>query len=190
MTFHFLRRTLISLSRKHEPSVFIDPSSIPLYPLFSSSISTLVTPSEESASLIKDHLITHHNFSLETALKLEKLVLCDPNVLSADLNKSIKIKVKKLEDLGFTDIELASLLCNVSGVLTLPRNADYIASSISVLQSVVCSNVEVIRLLKTCNWFLCSDLNNVLLPNIELMENCGISKLQIRRMIFSFQGFS
>ncbi|XP_010676860.2 uncharacterized protein LOC104892587 [Beta vulgaris subsp. vulgaris] len=220
MSIHNLRRTLIyNLSLKHEPSNLTNLYNFSHFSLFSSSISTLITPTEKLYSEITNYLITHHNFSEESASKtstfltrlkdykssyivldffkksgisstqLEELVLCSPRVLAADVNRRIKVRVERIRELGFSDIDLAEFLCNVPAIITLPRSVNAIVSSISILQSVLCSNSDVIKLLKTCNWFLSNDLDKLLVPNIELMKNCGISEIQIRRTLFNFPRF-
>ncbi|KNA21872.1 hypothetical protein SOVF_039270 [Spinacia oleracea] len=210
MTLHLLRRTLISSSSfKHEPSNLTKLSNFPLF-------STVVTQIRKPTSEITNYLIKNHNFSQETASKtatfltrlkdfkksglvleffekngfsktqLEELVIRDPGVLASDLNKSIRVKFEGIKDLGFSNDELANLLCAAPAILTLPRSGGAIVSSISALQNIVGSNSDVTKLLKVCNWFLNGDLNSNLLPNIELMKKCGISQLQIRQNLFSF----
>ena len=66
---------------------------------------------------------------------------------------------------------------------------DRIAPSISVLKSVVGSNASVVKLLKTSAWFLKTDLQKTMMPNIEFMRSCGISSSQILRCMFSFPRF-
>lgn len=206
MNLHILRRTLTSLSLKHEP-------------LYLSHFSTLVPQTQELSSEITNYLVTRHNFSQKTASKtatsltqlkdyrrsglvidflkeigisntqLEELVSRHPRVLAADLEKRVRVLVKRIMDLGFSNDDLTNLLCDIPTILTITRSVDSIVLAISVLQSVLGSNSDVIKLLKACNWFLSCDLERFLLPNIELMESCGISNLQIRRTLFNFPRF-
>ncbi|CAO2834396.1 unnamed protein product [Amaranthus hypochondriacus] len=215
MILHQLRRTLISLPLKPELSNLTNPSYIPFFSLFS----TLVNSTENSVSEVSKYLITQQEISKETASKssifitqknygtpkfvisffkklgisntqLEAIVLCDPQILSVDVNKSFMAKIDRIKDLGFSNNDLVNLLSNVPGVLTLPRSVDAIADRFSVLLNVVgVSNSDVIRVLKTCNWYLGNDLHKTLIPNIKFLENCGISQLQIRQTLFSFPRF-
>ncbi|XP_021740176.1 uncharacterized protein LOC110706556 [Chenopodium quinoa] len=210
MTLHFLRRTLTSFSLKHESSNFIN---LPNFPFFSTQVTQIEKPNCE----FTNYLITHHNFSQKNASKtatcltpdyknsdlvlgflkskgisgtqLEELVVRHPRVLAVDINKSVGVKVSRIKDLGFSDDELVDLLCSVPIILTLSRSVERVVLAISVLQSILGSNCDVIKLLKLCNWFLNNDLDKSLLPNIQLMEKCGISKLQIRQTLLSFPRF-
>lgn len=67
---------------------------------------------------------------------------------------------------------------------------DGIAPSLSVLKSVLGSNAFVIKLLKTSSWFLKSDLQKSMMPNIEKLRSVGISSSQIVTYVFCFPRFS
>ncbi|TYI88594.1 hypothetical protein E1A91_D04G221000v1 [Gossypium mustelinum] len=66
---------------------------------------------------------------------------------------------------------------------------DRIAPSIFDLKTVLGSNDDVVKLLRTSAWFLKSDLQKTMMPNIEFLRNCGICSSQIVSYVFSFPRF-
>ncbi|RVW65483.1 hypothetical protein CK203_022093 [Vitis vinifera] len=140
-----------------------------------------------------DYLIKRHQFSQETALTaasthLEKTVKRVPRVLSANLDKTIKPKIKIFQDLGCTPTDIAYIISQDPWILNRSAN-NGLMPSIVALQSVMGSNSDVSKVLKICARFLKHDLGKTLKPNIEFMKSCGISTSQIKKVVFSFPRF-
>ncbi|KAL6317440.1 hypothetical protein AAG906_030193 [Vitis piasezkii] len=165
-----------------------------------------------------DYLIKRHQFSRETALTaasvitylkkpeksdsilaflkesgfsqthLEKTVKRVPRVLSANLDKTIKPKIKIFQDLGCTPTDIAYIISQDPWILNRSAN-NGLMPSIVALQSVMGSNSDVSKVLKICARFLKHDLGKTLKPNIEFMKSCGISTSQIKKVVFSFPRF-
>ncbi|XP_065848171.1 uncharacterized protein [Euphorbia lathyris] len=117
--------------------------------------------------------------------QIEYVVKKLPQILSANLEKSIKPKFKVFQDLDFDSSDVAEIICRDPRALT--RSVDNrIAPSILVLKSVLGSNADVCRLLKTRVGLLSNDLKRKMLPNVEYLKSCGMEPLQITKYVFSF----
>ncbi|KAB2045117.1 hypothetical protein E1A91_D01G144500v1 [Gossypium mustelinum] len=95
---------------------------------------------------------------------------------------------KIFQDLGFSTHDVADIVASDPWILTRSVD-DRIAPSISDLKTVLGSNDDVVKLLRTSAWFLKSDLQKTMMPNIELLRNCGICSSQIVSYAFSFPRF-
>ncbi|PPD71016.1 hypothetical protein GOBAR_DD32105 [Gossypium barbadense] len=93
-----------------------------------------------------------------------------------------------LPDLGFSTHDVADIVASDPWILTRSVD-DRIAPSISDLKTVLGSNDDVVKLLRTSAWFLKSDLQKTMMPNIEFLRNCGICSSQIVSYVFSFPRF-
>ncbi|KAB2035384.1 hypothetical protein ERO13_D04G129242v2, partial [Gossypium hirsutum] len=91
-------------------------------------------------------------------------------------------------DLGFSTHDVADIVASDPWILTRSVD-DRIAPSISDLKTVLGSNDDVVKLLRTSAWFLKSDLQKTMMPNIEFLRNCGICSSQIVSYVFSFPRF-
>ncbi|TYH04833.1 hypothetical protein ES288_A08G036500v1 [Gossypium darwinii] len=118
---------------------------------------------------------------------IEAVVKRKPNLLYSSLEKTIKPKFKIFQDLGFSTHDVADIVASDPWILTRSVD-DRIAPSISDLKTVLGSNDDV-KLLKTSAWFLKSDLQKTMIPNIEFLRNCGICSSQIVSYVFSFPRF-
>ncbi|MFQ6654655.1 hypothetical protein Gotur_025553 [Gossypium turneri] len=93
-----------------------------------------------------------------------------------------------LPSVGFSTHDVADIVASDPWILTRSVD-DRIAASISDLKTVLGSNDDVVKLLKTSAWFLKSDLQKTMMPNIEFLKNCGICSSQIVSYVFSFPRF-
>lgn len=121
---------------------------------------------------------------------LETLVKKSPQVISLNLGKSIKPKIKILQDLGFLTSDIADIISADPWILG--RSADAgIAPSVMVLRNILGSTSEVAKVLRNPGFgvYLKCDLEKTMIPNIQMLESCGISKPRIIRNIYSFPRF-
>ncbi|TYG46848.1 hypothetical protein ES288_D11G289600v1, partial [Gossypium darwinii] len=93
-----------------------------------------------------------------------------------------------LPSAGFSTHDVADIVASDPWILTRSVD-DRIAPSISDLKTVLGSNDDVVKLLRTSAWFLKSDLQKTMMPNIEFLRNCGICSSQIVSYVFSFPRF-
>ncbi|KAL6176964.1 hypothetical protein ACLB2K_053596 [Fragaria x ananassa] len=162
-----------------------------------------------------DYLINHHQFSQEAALKasatiaylknpadsdsvlsflkqsgfskthLEGVVQKTPRILCANLDTSIKPKIKIFQDLGFSDSDIADIISCDPWILW--RSADNkLGPALVVLKRILGSNAEVCKFLKLSRRYLQHDLDKSLKANMELLEGFGISSSQLVKCMFRF----
>ncbi|XP_059631416.1 uncharacterized protein LOC132274209 [Cornus florida] len=207
----YICKSLISLSLKNSSHLNKTPVSLFSLLFFSSSPETPIA--------VADYLIDRHKFSPETASKvfsrspnlkrpekigsipsfleeigfsdtnLERVIKHAPQLLSANLELSIKPKFKFFQDLGISSSDIVQMVSNDPRILT--RSVDNrLGPSILALKSVLCSNMDdMSRVLKRSGWFLRSDLAKTVIPNIEFLKSCGISSSQITQCIYNFPRF-
>lgn len=209
-------KTLVSLFFNHSSHIHKPPiacSSLSLS--FLSSYSSSSRPEDVKIKVpLADYSINRHNFSPAAALKassvkkdlkkpensdsvlsflkesgfsdshLQKMVKRVPNVLSASIFDTVKPKIKVFQDLGFSSTDIADVISSDPWILH--RSVDRIVPSILLLRSVLGSNANVTKLLKTLSWFLKCDLEKSMIPNIEFLKSCGVSSTQIVTYVFHF----
>ncbi|MBA0642099.1 hypothetical protein Goklo_026547, partial [Gossypium klotzschianum] len=83
-----------------------------------------------------------------------------------------------LPDLGFSTHDVAYIVASDPWILTRSVD-DRIAPSILYLKTVLGSNDDVVKLLRTSAWFLKFDLQKTMMSNIEFLRNCGICSSEI-----------
>ncbi|OMO57045.1 Mitochodrial transcription termination factor-related protein [Corchorus capsularis] len=199
-------RTLISVSLNRSTRFQKPISCYHISIAFFSSSTT--APSIDFA----DHFIKKHKFSPEVALKvasslnhLKKPDKCDeilsflkengfsvsqiehtvkrmPTLLCGSLDKTIKPKFKIFKDFGFSTHDIADILPANPWVLTKSRHIP----SISILKDVLGSNAAVVKVLKNASWFLTTNLENTVVPNIEFLVSCGVGLPQIVKYLITF----
>ncbi|CAK9154232.1 unnamed protein product [Ilex paraguariensis] len=183
------------------------------FSLFFFSYSTRKQP--KCTASVADYLLHKHQFSPETASKvssgltcvknpeksdsilfflkasgfskthLENVVVKWPNVLSANLDRTIKPKIQVFQDLGFSPTETADIISTDPWILR--RSAvNRLGPSLLLLRNVFDSSLDVSKVLKISGWFLNHDLEKSMIPNIELMKSLGIKSSQIMRHLYNF----
>ncbi|KAL3640773.1 hypothetical protein CASFOL_015741 [Castilleja foliolosa] len=171
---------------------------------FSLNFSTNTEKNPANAPTVYDFLMHKHNFSHESATRiasvlthlknpersdsilsflrasgfsiaqLEKILTSRPSFLFADLENVIKPKLKLFRDFGFSADETADIISRAPLVLHCSVDNKLI-SSFAVLEGLLGSKSEVIRLHKVAKWFLTSDLKKTLVPNFEFLKSCGVN---------------
>ncbi|GLU16201.1 hypothetical protein SLE2022_326460 [Rubroshorea leprosula] len=147
-----------------------------------SSIPYLKNP-ECSDSILS--FLKHNGFS---KTHIEEILKKAPHVLCSNLNKTIKPKLKIVQDVGFSQTEIADVLAADPWIFN--RSLDSrLAPSISALKSVLGTSAGVCKALKVSSWFLNVNLEKTMMPNIEFLRNCGVSSSQIINFVYSFPRF-
>lgn len=129
--------------------------------------------------------LKENGFSTE---HLEKLVNSEPKVLVAKVDKTIEPKIQFFQDFGFSSTDVADVISSDPWIL-FRSTANCVEPSVRVLRELLGSSSEVARLLKVSGTFLKCNLKRTMLPNIELLEGCGITRDRIIRQLFSFPRF-
>ncbi|XP_008219668.1 PREDICTED: uncharacterized protein LOC103319853 [Prunus mume] len=167
---------------------------------------------------VAEYLINQHQFSPEAALKasssyaflkntaetdsvlsflkesgfsktqLEEVVKRIPWILRANLDTTIKPKIKIFQDSGFSDSDIADVISSDPWILW--QSADNrLGPAILGLKNILGSNAGVLKVLKLCGWYLKYDLEKTVIPNIEVLKSLGISSSQIVKYICHFPRF-
>ncbi|XP_059631415.1 uncharacterized protein LOC132274208 isoform X2 [Cornus florida] len=204
----YICKSLISLSLKNSSHLSKTPISLFSLLFFSSSPETPIA--------VADYLIDRHKFSPETASKvssrspnlkrlekigsilsfleeigfsdtnLERVIKHAPQLLSANLELSIKPKFKFFQDLGISSSDIVQIVSSDPRILTSSVD-NRLGPSILALKSVLGSNMDdVSRVLKRSGCILTHDVAKTVIPNIECMKSCGISSSQITRYVPSY----
>ncbi|KAL0432712.1 UNVERIFIED_CONTAM: hypothetical protein Slati_2605500 [Sesamum latifolium] len=144
------------------------------------SVVTRLRNPEKSASVLS--FLKESGFS---KTQVEKMVKIRPQFLSANLEKSIKPKIKIFQDFGFLANDISEIISNDPWILRQSMKCTLIPS-LSVLRSLLGSNAEVAKFLKSSGRFLKTNLGKNLVPNVELLKNCGVAMEQIIRVMYHF----
>ncbi|XP_059629823.1 uncharacterized protein LOC132272747 [Cornus florida] len=204
----YICKSLISLSLKNSSHLNKTPICLLSLRFFSSSPRTPIA--------VADYLLNRHKFSTETASKvssivkyvkrpeetdsilsflqesgfsdshLELLIKRMPRVLSANLERTIKPKIKFFQDLGFSSSDSAEIVSSNPWILTTSVD-NRLGPSILALKSVLGSNMDdVSRILKKSGRLLTFDLVKTLIPNVDFLKSCGICSSQIARCVCTY----
>ncbi|XP_057490316.1 uncharacterized protein LOC130776204 [Actinidia eriantha] len=115
---------------------------------------------------------------------LETVIIHAPRVLYANLDQTIKPRIKIFQDLGFSPTDTVDIVSAEPWILS--HSANKLGPSILELNSVLGSNAGVSRFLKICGWFLKCDLEKTMMPNVEFLKSFGVSSSQIVKYIYNF----
>ncbi|KAK6116128.1 hypothetical protein DH2020_008397 [Rehmannia glutinosa] len=132
-----------------------------------SVLSSLKNPQKSDATL---------SFFLESGFsetQLEKILTSWPELLSVNLEKIIKPKIKILQDFGFSANEIVDIISKDPWIFHANASKRVIPS-LSVLKGLLGSTEKVARILKVSGRYLKSDLDKSLVPNINFLTSCGI----------------
>ncbi|XP_042013929.1 uncharacterized protein LOC121762189 [Salvia splendens] len=205
-----VRRNLSLLSN---PNSFLCDSnvhsSLSIHFFSTSRIKRILIPSSE----ICDILVNKHQFSPELAslassrlpkfrdpqradsvlsflkensfstAQLQKLVIYDPRILGFTI-EGIKSRLKVFQDLGLSSEEIAKMISGYQKILHSSMT-NKIIPNLLLLKGLVGSNDDVARLLKRCLWFVVTDLEKTLIPNVEIVKSCGIPMEHILHLVYA-----
>ncbi|XP_059635854.1 transcription termination factor MTERF6, chloroplastic/mitochondrial-like [Cornus florida] len=209
----YICRSLISHSLKN--SSHLNKTRISLFSIF------FFSSSPETPIAVADYLIERHKFSAETAsivssfvkyvkrpedtdsilsflqesgfsdTHLDHPIKRTPEILSSNLERTIKPKFKFFQDLGFSCSDVVKFVSSNPRILNYSVENRFVLS-ILALKSVLGWNIDdVSRFLKKSGSgrILNQDLAKTLIPNIEFMKSCGICSLQITQCVFDYPSF-
>ncbi|EPS73057.1 hypothetical protein M569_01703, partial [Genlisea aurea] len=144
-------------------------------------LSSLKNPSDSDKVL---SFLKKNGFSIS---QIEKMVKYKPQFLTCSLERVMKPKIKIFREFGYSADELAVLVSDHPWILN--KAMEKIDHSLAVLKEIVQSNAAVAELLRSSGWFLTTDLNKSLVPNIEFLQSCGVTLDQLRSTIYHFPRF-
>ncbi|XP_060197930.1 uncharacterized protein LOC132626915 [Lycium barbarum] len=145
-----------------------------------SSKVTFLKPGNNKPTLVLDFF---KQFGLHKP-QIKSLVFAHPGLLFTSVDKTLKPKIKVLQELGLSGSELASVitissaLCH-SSLATCIRNLDY-------LREVLGSDDDsVAMVIKRLPWLLTQNLPKVMPPNLLLLEKVGFSSMDIKKFFLT-----
>ncbi|XP_021759689.1 transcription termination factor MTERF2, chloroplastic-like [Chenopodium quinoa] len=103
--------------------------------------------------------------------QIKKVVAYLPRILCANADKSLKPKIKLLQDLGFSGSDLVNAI--LANPLMLTRR---MRPQIDAIRDVVGSDKNVAKVLRRSKWLSFTHAaDNHLIPNVKLLQEYGIS---------------
>ncbi|XP_051126416.1 transcription termination factor MTERF15, mitochondrial-like [Andrographis paniculata] len=168
-------------------------------------------------STVYDFLVNKHHFSPESASKiasgvarlrsvehsdsvvvflkesgfstpqLEKTIKRRPQVLSANLDRYIKPKIKVFQELGISASDIAEIISN-DPLIFKHSVENRILPNLFSLKSMFGSN-DLAKIIKAFRGYFKLNLSSTLLPNVNLLKTCGVSMDQIFKMMNAFPRF-
>ncbi|KAH6782389.1 hypothetical protein C2S51_007682 [Perilla frutescens var. frutescens] len=113
-----------------------------------------------------------------TKSQLERTLKYLPKLLSSNLEKIIKPKIKIFQDMGFSNKGIADIISNDPNILYTSLN-DKLIPRLNLLRVLLRSAKGVAMVLRKAQWMLSGDFEKNMLPNVELLKSCGVSMEQI-----------
>ncbi|KAH6756748.1 hypothetical protein C2S53_000838 [Perilla frutescens var. hirtella] len=189
----FLCKSRVSFSTFAEKKSVINPTVFDFLihkhhfsPEAAAEVSSALTPlrnPEKSDSLLS--FLKENGFSNS---HLERLLKYRASFISADLEQSVKPKIKIFQELGFSNNEIASLFASNPSIFYRSAN-NRVIPALSRLRNLLGSDANVVKLVKKSGWFVIKDLDKQMLPNIEFLKSRNVDMEQIIRCMHSFTRF-
>ncbi|KQK01897.1 hypothetical protein BRADI_3g59147v3 [Brachypodium distachyon] len=115
---------------------------------------------------------------------IAKVVAVDPRILNCSVEKNLKIRIASFRSHGLSDAQ----------VQTFARTAPYVLRSFNVQERLgfwlpfLGSPEMFLRIVRRNFYILTSDLEKVVKPNIELLQECGLTACVIAKMCIPSTG--
>ncbi|XP_073009968.1 transcription termination factor MTEF18, mitochondrial-like [Typha latifolia] len=141
----------------------------------SKHLAHLKTPSNPDSvrHFLKDHGFTDDD--IRTAVSL------DPKLLCARVEKTLNPRMKDLQDIGFSQAEIIQLVSSTPSAF-LRR---YLQRKIEFWIPLLGSVEKLLKAIKMNRYLLSSDLEKIVIPNIALLRECGVSDRQVAQTLMS-----
>ncbi|OIT02419.1 transcription termination factor mterf5, chloroplastic [Nicotiana attenuata] len=114
--------------------------------------------------------------------QIKLLVSPAPRLLFADVDKTLKPKIKVFQELGFSGPHLVKVLSRSGAFLRTGLNTG-IRPSIEYLRKLLGTDDSVAKAIKRTPGLLSYPLQRVMSPNISFLQNLGCSTLDIQKLI-------
>ncbi|XP_027340879.1 transcription termination factor MTERF4, chloroplastic-like [Abrus precatorius] len=122
------------------------------------------------------HLLKNYGFS---KTHVAKFVAKYPRVLTAKVENNLLPKLKFFSSIGVSNIDMPEML--IANPFIFGRSLKKcLIPRYEILKSVVCDDKEVVRTLKKSAYaFTYCNVRNILVPNIEILRQCGVPQASI-----------
>ncbi|KAF8398092.1 hypothetical protein HHK36_017018 [Tetracentron sinense] len=118
---------------------------------------------------------------------ITKLISANPRLLSADIERTLKPKIKLFQDLGLSGPKLAELIASNPSILLRSLNGQIIPC-IQLVRSFVETDENVIKALKRSKWLLSCNPDLRMQPNIALLRDHNVPDSRIAHLIINQPG--
>nr|GMD76008.1 transcription termination factor MTERF5, chloroplastic-like [Ipomoea batatas] len=116
---------------------------------------------------------------------IQSLMRDVPQLLSADIEKTLKPKIKLFQDLGISGPDMGNFMCKKAHLLT--RSLDnVIRPCIDVLKDILRNDIDnrhLFLVMQRCLWIVMRSPEVRLLPNVEYLRSCGIVGTQLATLL-------
>ncbi|XP_014517086.1 uncharacterized protein LOC106774567 isoform X2 [Vigna radiata var. radiata] len=115
--------------------------------------------------------------------QLAKLVVRHPSVLFTNVEDTLLPKLEFFRSIGMSNTEIPKILIANHGILKRHLE-NCIIPRYEILKSVVHADREVVRAIKNAPLgFVYGDLMNRLVPNIDILRECGVPQASITHLV-------
>ncbi|GAB2289503.1 hypothetical protein Dimus_023813 [Dionaea muscipula] len=121
--------------------------------------------------------------------QVEKMVNSYPRLLRSKVEKTLIPKIRVLQDFGFCESELISVIAS-KPLLLWKLSSKNLLAKLDFLKSIL-GSVENVRnaIIKKSDWLLSASLTKALQPNFELLKSCGISDERLQKFLVNHPRF-
>ncbi|XP_060197929.1 transcription termination factor MTERF2, chloroplastic-like [Lycium barbarum] len=138
---------------------------------------TFLKPGNNKPYLVLDFF---KNIGLDKT-QIKMLVSPAPSLLFANVENTLKPKIKVLEEFGLSGSDLARVISR-SGAFFRTSLDSGIKPSLKYLREVLSSDDSVVKAIKRAPTLLHYHLHKAMAPNISLLHNLGCSSLDIEKL--------
>ncbi|XP_020535601.1 uncharacterized protein LOC110009642 isoform X1 [Jatropha curcas] len=108
-----------------------------------------------------------------------------PQILFANVERSLKPKIKLFQDMGLVGNHLGEFISKHSRVLTASLEKKLVPR-IKICKEILLNdenNEDLVKVITRCQWILYKNPESLLLSNIAFLQSCGIVGSQLSKLL-------
>ncbi|KAJ9159620.1 hypothetical protein P3X46_025117 [Hevea brasiliensis] len=116
---------------------------------------------------------------------IQSAILLTPQILFANIEKSLKPKIKLFQDIGLVGCDLGKFISKNSPLLTASLK-EKLVPRIEILKKLLLNdekNEDLVKVIRRCNWLISKNPESRLLSNITYLKSCGIVGSQLSMLL-------
>ncbi|KAF2320969.1 hypothetical protein GH714_032265 [Hevea brasiliensis] len=116
---------------------------------------------------------------------IQSAILLTPQILFANIEKSLKPKIKLFQDIGLVGCDLGKFISKNSPLLTASLK-EKLVPRIEILKKLLLNdekNEDLVKVIRRCNWLISKNPESRLLSNIAYLKSCGIVGSQLSMLL-------
>ncbi|GMH22643.1 hypothetical protein Nepgr_024486 [Nepenthes gracilis] len=114
--------------------------------------------------------------------QIRNIICSVPSLLTCNVDKTLKPKIRVLQDLGLSGSDLVDFVVSNPGFITRGLES-HILPLVDFLKSILGSNENVAKAIKKSSWLLSGTSCEKLQENVALLQNYGLSSERIQKFI-------